>query len=170
VQRPVSPEVAEQIGHYLSVIGQPVRLRLIDALERQGELPVKELAKAVGVTAPDASQHLAVLHGQRVVTRRKEGRNVRYALADPVALGEVSAGAQLADRSAEGVQLTGTLRLGRRTRAVRPPAVGKTVVVSHRGRLLGAGRGGLLSASGLVHVLRHARRVVHPQEAGEPAS
>lgn len=95
MRRPVSPEVAEQIGHYLSVIGQPVRLRLIDALERQGELSVKELARAVGIAAPDASQHLAVLHGERVVTRRREGRNVRYALADPVAL---SLFAQVADR------------------------------------------------------------------------
>jgi hypothetical protein len=82
-------------------------------------------------------------------------------------LREVAAGAQLADRSAEGVQLGRALRARacrRRASAGRAklearPAVGKTVAL-HRGHLLGAPAGGGANPSpaNLVRVLLHARR------------
>ena len=58
------------------------RLEILNLL-REGELPVSELAKRMGVSLPNASQHLAILRGQGVVTARQEGVSIYYHVADP---------------------------------------------------------------------------------------
>lgn len=83
LSRPVSAASAELIGRHLKVIGQPVRVRLIETLERCGEASVSELAEAVGVSVFDASQHLAILRGGGIVRRRKAGRQQLYRLVRP---------------------------------------------------------------------------------------
>ncbi len=82
LSRPVSVSEAESIGRHLALIGQPVRIRLIEALDRCGEMTVQALALEVGVSMPDASQHLGALRRAGVVKRRPEGRYACYALAD----------------------------------------------------------------------------------------
>lgn len=72
--RPVSVAVAERIGRRLDVLAHPARIRIVDVLELHGELSVSELAKAVGVSVYDASQHLATLRGAGVVDHRRKGR------------------------------------------------------------------------------------------------
>lgn len=86
LSRAITSEEADAIGRLLVVVGQPIRIRLIDALHRHGELSVQQLAEAVGVKVADASQHLAVLRRERVVLRRQEGRFAWYRLADESAL------------------------------------------------------------------------------------
>lgn len=80
LSRPVSAAAAELIGNHLKVVGQPVRLRLIETLDDRGEASVNELADAVGVSSFDASQHLAVLRGAGIVSRRRHGRQNLYRL------------------------------------------------------------------------------------------
>lgn len=86
LSRPFSVASAELIGRHLKVIGQPVRVRLIETLDRGGEASVSELADAVGVSLFDASQHLAVLRGAGIVVRRKAGRQQLYKLVEPSGL------------------------------------------------------------------------------------
>lgn len=64
-------------------ISQPVRVRLIDTLERVGEASVGELAEAVGISRHDASQHLAILRRAGLVRRRRSGRHGFYQLVAP---------------------------------------------------------------------------------------
>lgn len=64
------------------VLTDPKRLMLIDSL-RAGERSVGELAEAIGVSLPNASQHLAVLRGAGLVDARRIGTTVRYRLAEP---------------------------------------------------------------------------------------
>lgn len=64
------------------VLTDPKRLMLLDAL-RDGERSVGELAVAIGVTLPNASQHLAVLRGAGLVEGRRSGTTVTYRLAEP---------------------------------------------------------------------------------------
>jgi DNA-binding transcriptional ArsR family regulator len=45
---------------------------------------VQELQAALALDQPSVSQHLAVLRANQVVTARKEGATVRYALRDPL--------------------------------------------------------------------------------------
>ena len=58
----------------------PRRLELLDLL---GQAPrtVDELARRSGQSRANASQHLQALHAAGLVTRRREGTSVRYALA-----------------------------------------------------------------------------------------
>jgi rhodanese-related sulfurtransferase/DNA-binding HxlR family transcriptional regulator len=58
----------------------PVRLELLDLLA-QAPRSVEELAQASGQSTANTSQHLQALHAAGLVTRRREGNRVRYALA-----------------------------------------------------------------------------------------
>jgi DNA-binding transcriptional ArsR family regulator len=48
---------------------------------------VQTVAEELGMTQPNASQHLAVMRSTGIVERRRDGRSVRYRLADPAVLG-----------------------------------------------------------------------------------
>ena len=64
------------------VLTDPKRLMLIAAL-RASEQSVSELAVAIGVALPNASQHLAVLRQAGLVDSRRVGTTVVYRLAEP---------------------------------------------------------------------------------------
>jgi len=64
------------------VLTEPKRLMLLDTL-RGRERTVGELAVAIGVTLPNASQHLAVLRSAGLVDGRRTGTTVNYRLAEP---------------------------------------------------------------------------------------
>lgn len=64
----------------LKALAQPKRLRILDLL-RRGERSVKELARELGAAQANVSQHLAALRAQDLVTARREGTTVYYALA-----------------------------------------------------------------------------------------
>ena len=59
----------------------PRRLELLDLLA-QGSRTVEQLARASEQPTANTSQHLQALHAAGLVTRRREGTRVRYALAD----------------------------------------------------------------------------------------
>lgn len=71
----------------LRVLGQPVRVRLVDLLDRHGEMAVGALADALGENLHNVSQHLAVLRAAGIVQRRSQGREVWYRLAGGDVLG-----------------------------------------------------------------------------------
>ena len=70
-----------RVADRLRVLGQVVRLRLVEQL-RAGQATPQELADMLGLTQQNVSKHLQVLHRSGVVTRRPDGANVFYALAD----------------------------------------------------------------------------------------
>lgn len=84
---PITPETAEVIAERLRVLGQPVRVRLVDRLEREGEMSVGALADALGESLHNVSQHLAILRTAGVVRRCNRGREVWYRLSGPGAMG-----------------------------------------------------------------------------------
>jgi ArsR family transcriptional regulator len=57
--------------------------RILELLVR-GERTVQELQEALGVDQPVVSQQLAVLRASNIVSGKKEGVSVRYALRDPL--------------------------------------------------------------------------------------
>jgi len=63
------------------VFTHPTRILVLELLS-SGEKSVGELVDASGVPQPTLSQHLAVLRGRGVVTTRRQGTTVYYALAD----------------------------------------------------------------------------------------
>jgi len=77
----ISDEVVEQIAHRLRAMGNPIRLRILHAVE-QGELPVHEIVDRVHGTQANVSKQLGILWNAGLVERRKEGLAVFYRLAD----------------------------------------------------------------------------------------
>ena len=60
---------------------EPSRLLIVEAL-RDGPRTVTDICQVTGLTQPNASNHLACLHGCRLVARDQRGRFVFYSLAD----------------------------------------------------------------------------------------
>ena len=79
-----SRQTKEALFEAIAVMGKafasPRRLELIDLLA-QGPRGVDELARASGQSIANASQHLQAVHAAGVVTRRRDGTRVEYALA-----------------------------------------------------------------------------------------
>ena len=78
---PLPEELADLIARRFRVIGEPLRVRLLDRL-RDDELSVNELAEQLGAGQQNVSKHLAVLADAGVLARRKEGNRVYYRIAD----------------------------------------------------------------------------------------
>lgn len=68
-------------ARFFRALAHPVRIRILEILVRGGRT-VQELQAALALDQPIVSQQLAVLRNQGIVTARKEGVSVRYALAD----------------------------------------------------------------------------------------
>lgn len=81
IPHPLPDAVVELIAERFRVIGEPARIRILDRL-REGEASVGALTEALGATQQNVSRHLAVLHAAGIVSRRKEGTRVLYAIAD----------------------------------------------------------------------------------------
>jgi DNA-binding transcriptional ArsR family regulator len=79
---PLPEPLVELIAQRFRVLGEPMRIRLLDQL-RAGDATVNELRDALGASQQNVSKHLGVLHGAGIVSRTKEGTAVRYAIADP---------------------------------------------------------------------------------------
>ncbi len=68
-------------ANYLKAMAHPVRIRVLEVL-RQGEASVSNLQAEVGADVANVSQHLGVLRNAGIVTARKLGLNVLYAVRD----------------------------------------------------------------------------------------
>ena len=73
---------AARLTSLLSLLADPVRVRILDALESVGELCVGDLALALGVNEDSTSYALRLLRTAGLVQSRKVGRTVCYRLAD----------------------------------------------------------------------------------------
>jgi DNA-binding transcriptional ArsR family regulator len=69
----------------LKTLASPRRLEILHRLA-DGPCEVGRLAGELGMTQPNASQHLALLRNAGVVEAERVGREVRYRLADPDAM------------------------------------------------------------------------------------
>jgi len=78
----LSNEALQLVARRFAVLGEPMRLRLLHALA-QSEMPVNALVEAAGGTQANVSRHLQTLADAGLVSRRKEGLQVFYAISDP---------------------------------------------------------------------------------------
>jgi DNA-binding transcriptional ArsR family regulator len=80
-QHILSQEKAQRMAEFFSLLGDANRLRIVSALADQ-ELCVCDLAAAVKMSESAVSHQLRTLRSMRLVSYRKQGRNVFYALKD----------------------------------------------------------------------------------------
>ena len=81
MEHPLPDPLVELIAERFRVIGEPMRIKLLDRL-RDGSATVQELTEATGGTQPNVSKHLTVLYRAGIVGREKDGIYVRYAIID----------------------------------------------------------------------------------------
>jgi DNA-binding transcriptional ArsR family regulator len=79
--RNMSPELLDLVAERFKALGDPARLRILNAL-RQRERTVSELVGATELAQANVSKHLSILHSLGFLKRRKDGLFVYYALAD----------------------------------------------------------------------------------------
>lgn len=70
----------------LRCLGHPVRLGILDLLERESELTVTEIYEALGLEQAVCSQHLTLMRDKGILGHRREGVNVLYRIGDARAL------------------------------------------------------------------------------------
>jgi DNA-binding transcriptional ArsR family regulator len=81
LSHPLPEPVVELVARRFRVIGEPMRIRILDRL-RGGEATVAELTDSLGTSQQNMSKHLGVLHEAGIVGRRKQGTHTLYAIAD----------------------------------------------------------------------------------------
>jgi DNA-binding transcriptional ArsR family regulator len=70
-------------AEFFRALAHPIRIRILESLGK-GDRNVQELQRLLDVEQPVVSQQLAVLRSKGIVTARKLGSTVRYALRDPL--------------------------------------------------------------------------------------
>lgn len=110
---PEAGELQVYKARFFRAIAHPTRIRMLEILVR-GSRTVQELQEALGLDQPIVSQQLAVLRNQDIVSARKEGTSVRYALRDPLVADLLDVARRIFDRHFDSTQ--GLLRELRRER------------------------------------------------------
>jgi ArsR family transcriptional regulator len=78
---PLSPRTVEALAETFRVLGDPTRVRILDALS-SGELCVCDIASQVGISESAVSHQLRLLRGMRLIRPRRSGRLVYYTIDD----------------------------------------------------------------------------------------
>jgi DNA-binding transcriptional ArsR family regulator len=78
---PAAPVERDLLAKYFRVLGDPIRLRILDLLADE-ERSVGELVRLLDEPQPKVSNHLACLRWCGFVVTRREHRTVYYGLAD----------------------------------------------------------------------------------------
>jgi DNA-binding transcriptional ArsR family regulator len=84
-------------------------VRILGLLEERGEMSVSELVSAVGQAQSKVSNHLACLRWCGFVDARRDGRTVRYRLADQRVAQLLELGRALLADNAEHVTACGRI-------------------------------------------------------------
>ena len=80
---PTPLDVLERVAGVIKCLGHPLRLRLLDVMERVGEASVSELQLFSGATQVAVSEQLGILRGRNVVAARRDGPFMRYRITEP---------------------------------------------------------------------------------------
>lgn len=82
----LTEQAVEDTAHVLRCLGHPLRLRILDVLQKGREVTVTEIYEALQVEQAVASQHLTTMWDKGILARRKDGVHVYYRIADERAL------------------------------------------------------------------------------------
>jgi ArsR family transcriptional regulator len=80
--KPLSDKTLDMVAERFRLLGDPLRLRLLQTLE-QTEMSVAQLVAATGASQANVSKHLQLMLRGGVVQRRREGLFVYYSVSDP---------------------------------------------------------------------------------------
>jgi DNA-binding transcriptional ArsR family regulator len=81
IPHPLPEPLVELIAQRFRVLGEPMRIRLLDRL-RDGAATIGELQAATGASQQNVSKHMGVLLAAGFVTKAKQGTFSRFEIAD----------------------------------------------------------------------------------------
>jgi DNA-binding transcriptional ArsR family regulator len=82
----LDPEDVRSRARTFALLGDPTRLTLLTCISAAGPISVSDLAAATGIHEATVSQTLRYLRMAQVVSTERDGRIIRYQMADgPVA-------------------------------------------------------------------------------------
>jgi DNA-binding transcriptional ArsR family regulator len=74
---------AAEAARLLKLLANENRLLILCRLVAEREMPVGEIAAAVGLSQSALSQHLAKMREEGLVATRREAQTIHYRIADP---------------------------------------------------------------------------------------
>lgn len=80
---PIPTELLDYLADYFSVLGEPMRLRILNLL-CDGEKCVQEIVAASQTSQANVSKHLKVMLSAGILQRRTVGTAAYYSIADNV--------------------------------------------------------------------------------------
>ena len=83
IRQQPDPEKLQQAAEMMKAIAHPVRIRIIELLEKHNKLNVGEFMEALGEEQAVISHHLIRMKDRGVLVSEKEGKHRIYALAKP---------------------------------------------------------------------------------------
>jgi DNA-binding transcriptional ArsR family regulator len=100
VSRGPTPEQLDQIALLFKVLGEPMRLRILQTI-CDAPRHVGEIVELTGATQANVSKHLSLLLQAGVLQRRKDGQRVFYGIRNTLApqLCEIVCSSLLEDRT-----------------------------------------------------------------------
>jgi len=75
----------EQVAARFKMLGEPMRLRILQAVCKQPRT-VTDIVAAAGSTQANVSKHLALLAAAGILKRKKDGQRVFYGIKDQLAV------------------------------------------------------------------------------------
>lgn len=91
------------LARYFRVLGDPTRLRIIEALAER-ERTVSELVELIGAPQSRVSNHLACLRWCRLADSERRGRSVVYRVADDRVAQVLALASSLAEPNCEHLE------------------------------------------------------------------
>ncbi len=86
-KHPLPKILLERIAQRFKVLGEPIRLEILNQLMVHDELNVMRLVELTGQRQANISKHLTLMAREGILERRKDGLNVYYRIADPTIQG-----------------------------------------------------------------------------------
>lgn len=81
VNKIIDEKIFKMHADVCKALSSPVRLKILYSL-RKGERPVEEMANLLSLHKANLSQHLAILRQLKIVTARRSGLNIYYAISN----------------------------------------------------------------------------------------
>ena len=82
---PLAPEHLDRIAARFKVLGEPMRLRILQTVCKESR-SVNEIVAATGSTQANVSKHLALMTAAGILLRKKDGQRVFYGVKDKLAV------------------------------------------------------------------------------------
>ncbi len=79
----LSVDAVRQAAAMLKCIGHPIRLQIIELLDRAGEQNVTTIYETLAIEQAVASQHLNLMRDKGILAGRRDGVHVYYRIDDP---------------------------------------------------------------------------------------